>query len=101
MAATLVVPVASARRRETAPSVFYEYANYSLNTEGAVSLLRALATGTTSVAAIYTRDLLKLQVLVPPKSEQRAIAEALSDVDGLLGGLDRLIAKKRDLKEAA
>ena len=38
-----------------------------------------------------------------PKSdaEQRAIATALSDVDGLLGGLDRLIAKKRDLKQAA
>lgn len=33
--------------------------------------------------------------------EQCAIAEALSDVDGLLGGLDRLIAKKRDLKQAA
>jgi len=33
--------------------------------------------------------------------EQHAIAEALSDVDGLLGGLDRLIAKKRDLKQAA
>jgi type I restriction enzyme, S subunit len=78
-----------------------EYANYALNTEGAVSRLRALATGTTSVAAIYTRDLMKLQVLVPPLPEQRAIAEALSDVDGLLGGLDRLIAKKRDLKQAA
>ena len=37
----------------------------------------------------------------PPVSEQRAIAEALSDVDGLLSGLDRLIAKKRDLKQAA
>ena len=35
------------------------------------------------------------------RDEQRAIAEALSDVDGLLGGLDRLIAKKRDLKQAA
>ena len=30
-----------------------------------------------------------------------AIATALSDVDALLGGLDRLIAKKRDLKQAA
>lgn len=38
---------------------------------------------------------------VPPLPEQRAIVEALSDVDGLLGGLDRLIAKKRDLKQAA
>ena len=40
-------------------------------------------------------------VPMPPPPEQRAIAEALSDVDGLLGGLDRLIAKKRDLKQAA
>jgi type I restriction enzyme S subunit len=40
-------------------------------------------------------------VVVPPLPEQRAIAAALSDVDGLLGALDRLIAKKRDLKQAA
>jgi type I restriction enzyme S subunit len=33
--------------------------------------------------------------------EQRAISAALSDMDALLGGLDRLIAKKRDLKQAA
>ena len=39
--------------------------------------------------------------LPPTETEQRAIATALSDVDGLLGGLDRLIAKKRDLKQAA
>ena len=38
---------------------------------------------------------------MPPTPEQRAIATALSDVDALLGGLDRLIAKKRDLKQAA
>ncbi|MCU0755229.1 MAG: restriction endonuclease subunit S [Xanthomonadales bacterium] len=78
-----------------------EYANYALNTVGSVARLRALATGTTSVAAIYTRDLLEFHLAVPPKSEQRAIATALSDVDALLGGLDRLIAKKRDLKQAA
>ena len=34
-------------------------------------------------------------------AEQHAIATVLSDVDALLGGLDRLIAKKRDLKQAA
>jgi len=34
-------------------------------------------------------------------AEQRAIANALSDVDALLDGLDRLIAKKRDIKQAA
>jgi type I restriction enzyme S subunit len=44
----------------------------------------------------------KFAVPLPPTEiEQRAIATALSDVDALLGGLDRLIAKKRDLKQAA
>ena len=38
---------------------------------------------------------------LPPLPEQRAIAEALSDVDELLGALDRLIAKKGALKQAA
>ena len=36
-----------------------------------------------------------------PDDERHAIATALSDVDALLAGLDRLIAKKRDLKQAA
>jgi type I restriction enzyme S subunit len=40
-------------------------------------------------------------VPMPPTIEQRAIAEALSDVDALLDGLERLIAKKRDLKQAS
>jgi type I restriction enzyme S subunit len=45
---------------------------------------------------------LKLPVAVPPiEAEQRAIAGVFNDVDALLGALDRLIAKKRDLKQAA
>jgi type I restriction enzyme S subunit len=46
-------------------------------------------------------DMRNLVVALPSPPEQRAIATALSDVDGLLGGLDRLIAKKRDLKQSA
>ena len=78
-----------------------EYANYALNSSGTVTRLRQIATGTTSVAAIYTRDLMEQPVIVPPKPEQRAIATALGDVDALLGELAQLIAKKRDLKQAA
>jgi type I restriction enzyme S subunit len=37
----------------------------------------------------------------PPEPEQRAIAAALGDVDALIEGLDRLIAKKLDLRQAA
>ncbi|MGJ4802466.1 restriction endonuclease subunit S [Luteimonas sp. SDU82] len=53
---------------------------------------RALTNGRLLSAALLVR---------PPKREQRAIAAALSDVDALLSGLGRLIAKKRDLKQAA
>lgn len=41
-----------------------------------------------------------LVALPPSEAEQRAIATALSDVDALLEGLTRLIAKKRDIKRA-
>lgn len=50
---------------------------------------------------INRAELADFAVAVPPFPEQRAISAALSDVDALLGGLDRLIAKKRDLKQAA
>jgi type I restriction enzyme S subunit len=41
------------------------------------------------------------KIALPPLTEQCSIADALSGVDALLVGLDRLIAKKRDLKQAA
>jgi type I restriction enzyme S subunit len=56
---------------------------------------------TTSVPQINNKHVRPLAFPLPGMPEQRAIASALSDVDGLLGGLDRLIAKKRDLKKAA
>jgi type I restriction enzyme, S subunit len=46
-------------------------------------------------------DLAKFFVASPPLSEQHAIAEALSDTDALIRSLDQLIAKKRDIKQAA
>ena len=61
--------------------------------------------GASSVSAntnINQNNLKRLPLPLPPTdAEQRAIATALNDVDALLGGLDRLIAKKRDLKQAA
>jgi type I restriction enzyme S subunit len=53
-----------------------------------------------SFVHVKKSDLVKVDLPVPSLPEQRAIAEALSDVDALLGALDRLIAKKRDLKQA-
>lgn len=59
------------------------------------------ANESTGVPQLTAPQISKYSLPVPPLPEQRAIAEALSDVDGLLGGLDRLIAKKCDLKQAA
>lgn len=42
-----------------------------------------------------------LHLPIPPFLEQRAIATALSDADALIESLDRLIAKKRAIKQAA
>jgi type I restriction enzyme, S subunit len=51
--------------------------------------------------AISMANLKEYRLPLPPLSEQRAIATALSDMDALLSKLDALIAKKRDLKQAA
>ncbi len=42
-----------------------------------------------------------MPIPLPSIPEQRAIAAALSDVDALLDGMERLIAKKCDVKQAA
>jgi type I restriction enzyme S subunit len=42
-----------------------------------------------------------IPLVVPEPHEQRAIAAALSDVDTLIGALDKLIAKKRGIMQAS
>lgn len=64
------------------------------------SQIRASQSGQ-SKPGLTLRNLQDFWVAIPPTdAEQRAIAMALSDVDALLGALERLIAKKRDLKQA-
>jgi type I restriction enzyme S subunit len=71
-----------------------------LSSPQAVSAIENSSVGTTMVN-LNQATLADLKVQFPPHPEQRAIAAALSDVDALLRGMDRLIAKKRDLKQAA
>lgn len=46
-------------------------------------------------------DVRGFPIAIPPMNEQRAIAAALRDIASLTRSLDALIAKKRDLKQAA
>lgn len=49
---------------------------------------------------VNVQQIRNFAVPMPPPIEQRAIAAALSDVDAFLDALERLFAKKRDLKQA-
>lgn len=51
----------------------------------------------------YTASIVRNLPIYGPKdiAEQQAIAEALSDIDGLIAALDRKIAKKRLIKQGA
>lgn len=64
-------------------------------------LLKLVSTAGNSAGVLDTKLVQSLDILLPSESEQRAIAEALSDVDSLLESLDALIAKKRAIKQAA
>lgn len=57
--------------------------------------------GGSTIKHIYITIVSRMLLGVPPTlTEQTAIATALSDVDALLNQLDKLIAKKRDIKQA-
>ncbi len=59
-------------------------------------------TAKSSVDSVRRDMISRMQIALPPtETEQRAIAQALSDVDALLATLDQVIAKKRDLKQAS
>lgn len=55
---------------------------------------------TATMTTIDQGAIKKCPVLLPPKEEQTAIANALSDVDALITKLEKLIAKKQAIKTA-
>lgn len=71
------------------------FMNYSFNSFKIIKQLRAFATGTTSVAAIYGKDLEHLKIYIPSTTEQTKIATFLTAVDEKLTQLK----KKKTLLE--
>ena len=79
-----------------------KWLNYLLSSKPYKARIKGFATGTSgSMKNIAKDSLLSMRIPYPPPHEQHAIAQALSDVDALLATLDQMIAKKRDLKQAA
>ncbi len=59
-------------------------------------------TAKSSVDSVRRDMIARMLIPIPPtKSEQRAIAEALSDADALIESLEQLIIKKRQIKQGA
>jgi type I restriction enzyme S subunit len=83
------------------PSIVFPkfYVQYFNSTEGRARL-KELETGTT-MKHLNVGDMLFWNVPVPTLAEQKAIATALSDVDELIKNLEKLITKKKAIKQGA
>jgi type I restriction enzyme S subunit len=61
----------------------------------------AKITAGSTITHLYQKDFVNFNFILPSLAEQTAIATALSDADGLITSLEKLIAKKRNIKQGA
>lgn len=54
-----------------------EFMNYQFNTKSVIGVLKLISKGTTSVSAIYYKDLSDIEIIVPSIQEQEQIVEYL------------------------
>lgn len=54
-----------------------------------------------TIARLYNGIIYATNIALPPIEEQKRIAEALSDVDSMISSLEKLIAKKKAIKQGA
>ncbi len=71
------------------------------NLENRYLELRELSSGEGGRGGLNLTIIRDIVISLPPLPEQRAIAQALADADAWIEALDRLIAKKRAIKQAA
>lgn len=77
------------------------YLSHHFHSEAFKQRVRDVAVGQT-MASINTQILMGVKAILPSTiTEQKAIAEALSDADALIEALEELIAKKRQVKQGA
>lgn len=77
-----------------------EFLGYLLNSDKVAQQKANLGQGD-AVVHINAKSLSSIVVAIPKPEEQKKIAAALADVDGLIESLEQLITKKQDMKTAA
>ena len=55
----------------------------------------------TSIKGVTVENIAQMEIELPPQEEQTAIAETLSDIDSLISSLQKLIEKKKAIKQGA
>lgn len=78
------------------PGINIQFLYYFLSVLDLSSLDKSSA-----VPGLNRNDVYNLSSYIPPLPEQTAIANVLSDVDSLITSLDKVIAKKKDIKQGA
>jgi len=78
----------------------YLFFAYSMLTKESQEQFDILETGS-ALKQLPVNRLIQLLIPIPPLPEQTAIATALSDTDALIESLEKLIAKKRLIKQGA
>jgi len=61
--------------------------------------LKRISKNTTSVGAIYSKDLLNVKMAVPPLQEQQKIAEILTTIDDKISSIEEKIQQTQQLKK--
>lgn len=84
------------KKGTTDPKFYSYYFNFSTGRRR----LKEIETGST-MKHINVGDMIQMLIPYPTKEEQTAIATALNDTDELINSLEKLIAKKRMIKQGA
>lgn len=77
-----------------------EYCKYCFTTEAVRNAITMGCTYTTR-ALTNGKQLSAIEIVVPSKPEQEAIAQSLTDIDELILSLEKLVAKKKAIKQGA
>lgn len=75
--------------------------NYLYNTLRSIKQVQARAKGTTSVAAVYMRDLKSIELALPHIPEQQAIASYFTSLDSQISASTSRLASLKQMKAAS
>lgn len=78
--------------------VYPKFISYLFNSQNGRNRLRLIETGTT-MKHLNLSDMLEFKIPLPALPEQTAIATALSDMDALITQTEKLIEKKKAMKQ--